>query len=240
MSELHIGPHTRDDSTTTHGPGDTHHTYDREIDLKSIIKWMAGLVLVTLICQVVVWWFIRGIERFDAKQDPELTPIQQEVRQPLPPAPRLQVAPNFQETNDLLNEGGVDQRDPRQAPDTRSDLEDMQILRETEDKVLATPSWIDQGQGRLRVPIDVAMQVIASRGAEGVGGAAGVGGGAAGTVTPQQMRQQLPAGTSPGLPGATVQMSRPQAPAQPNEQPAGAAQGQQQQSAPRPPASQEQ
>lgn len=221
MSEIHIGPHTRDDGTPK-SPGDTHRPYDREIDLKSIIKWMAGLVVVTLICQVVVWWLIEGIERFDAKQDPELTPIQQEVRQPLPPEPRLQVTPGFAEHN----ENSI----------SRSDLEDMQILREKEDKALATPSWIDQGQGRLRVPIDVAMQVIASRGAAG----AGVGGGAAGTVTPEQMRQQLPAGTSPGLPGATVQMSRPQAPAQPNEQPAGTAPGQQQQPAPRPPASQEQ
>ena len=206
MSEIHIGPHTRDDGTV-HGAGntagntagDTHRPYDREIDIKSIVKWMAGLLVVTLICQVVVWWFVTGIKRFDAKQDPELTPIQQQVRQPLPPEPRLQVGQNFHETNNLLNEGAVDQREPDKGPDTRSDLEDMQILREKEDKALATPSWIDQGQGRLRVPIDVAMQVIASRG---------------------------PAGT--------------QAPAQPNEQPAGTAPGQQQQSAPRPPASQEQ
>lgn len=200
MSEIHIGPHTRDDGTA-HDPGGTHRPYDREIDLKSIIKWMAGLLVVTLICQVVVWWLIRGMERFDAKQDPELTPIQQEALElgSLPPEPRLQVGPNFHETNNLLNEGAVDQRKPDKGPDTRSDIEDMQILREKEDKALATPSWIDQGQGRLRVPIDVAMQVIASRG---------------------------PAGT--------------QAPAQPNEQPAGTAPGQQQQPAPQPPASQEQ
>jgi hypothetical protein len=233
MSEIHIGPHTRDDGTPPHGPVDTHRAYDREIDLKSIVKWMVGLLVVTVICQVVVWWLIEGIERFDAKRDPELTPIQQEVRQPLPPAPRLQVGQNFHETNNLLNEGAVEPRDPKRAPDTRSDLEDMRLLRAEEDKALGNPAWIDQGQGRVRVPIDVAMQVIASR------GAAGIGGGAAGTVTPEQMRQQLPAGTSPGLPGATVQMSRPPAPAQPNEQPAGTAPGQQP-PAPRPPASQEQ
>lgn len=232
MSEIHIGPHTRDDDTPR-GHGDTHRAYDREIDLKSIVKWMAGLLAVTLAVQVLMWWLIEGIERFDEKRDPELTPIQQEVRQPLPPAPRLQVGQNFHETNNLLNEGAVDPKAPAQEPETRSDLEDMRILREQEDKVLTTPSWVDQGQGRVRVPIDVAMQVIASRGAAGAGGAA------AGTVTPEEMRQQLPAGTSPGLPGATVQMSRPQAPAQPNEQPAGTDPGQQQ-SAPRPPASQEQ
>lgn len=210
MSEIHIGPHTRDDGTV-HGAGktagktagnnagDTHRPYDREIDIKSIVKWMAGLLVVTLICQVVVWWLVVGLQRFDAKRDPELTPIQQQVRQPLPPEPRLQVGQNFHETNNLLNEGAVDQKNPDKGPDTRSDLEDMQILREKEDKALATPSWIDQGQGRVRVPIDVAMQVIASRG---------------------------PAGT--------------QTPAQPNEQPAGTVPGQQQQPAPRPPASQEQ
>lgn len=222
MSKIHIGPHTREDDT--HGPGENHQTFDREIDLKSIGKWMGGLILSAVIIQVLTWWFIVGVEKLDERQDPELTPIQAEVPQKVPPAPRLQVTPGFAEHN----------------PDSisRSDLEDMQILRETEDKVLGEPAWVDQGQGRLRVPIDVAMQVIVSRGAAGLG----LGGAAAGTVTPEQMREQLPAGTSPGLPGATVQMARPQAaarPAQPNEQPAGAAQGQQQ-AAPRPPVSQEQ
>lgn len=112
----------------------------------------------------------------------------------------------------------------------RSDLEDMEALRAQEDKVLGSSSWVDRGQGRVRVPIDVAMEVIASRGVAD----AGVGGGAeSGTVTPEEMREQLPAGTSPGLPGATVQMARPPAPAQPGEPPAGTTQ---QQAAPRPPA----
>lgn len=221
MSEIHIGPHTRDENP--HGPGDPHHTYDREIDLKSITKWVVGLIVVTVVAHVLMWWMVKGLRLFDAKNDPELTPIEAQVRQEPPPEPRLQVAPSFEE----------------RGPLAASDLEDMQELRAKEDAALAQPSWIDQGQGRLRVPIDVAMQVIASRGAQGVG----LGGGAAaGTVTPEQMREQLPAGTSPGAPGATVQMTRPQTPAQPvpvqGEQPAGAAQGQQQ--PPRPPASQEQ
>jgi hypothetical protein len=236
MSEIHIGPHTRDDATTAHGTGETHHTFDREINLKAIGKWMAGLLVVTVLVQILAWWFVEGIERFDKKQDPELTPIQKQIGQKEPPEPRLQVGQNFYKTNKTLNEG----EDPGRAIPSgpRSDLEDMQLLREQEDEALDNPSWIDRGQGRVRVPIDVAMEVIASRGAEGVGGAAGVGtGGSTGTVTPQEMREQLPAGTSPGLPGATVQMSRPPAPAQPNEQPAGTAQPQ---AAPRPPASQEQ
>lgn len=227
MSEIHIGPHTRDESP--HRPGQTHHTFDREIDLKSIAKWMAVLLGVTLIVQVLMWYLIEGIERFDEKQDPELTPIEQEVRQPEPPAPRLQVGRNFDRSNKVLNEGVVEKRPPegQEKPvATRSDLEDMEVLRREEDKVLDGSSWIDRGQGRVRVPIDVAMEVIASRGVQDVSG------GAAGAVTPEEMRQQLPAGTSPGLPGATVQMARPPAPAQPNEPPDGTTQ---QQAAPRPP-----
>lgn len=183
MSEIHIGPHTRDEDP--HGSGETRHTYDREIDLKSIAKWMAGLLVVTLIVQVLMWWLVEGIERFDEKQDPELTPIQQQIRQPVPPEPRLQVNQGFEEhVADAIS---------------RSDLEDMQLLRAQEDKALATPSWIDQGQGRVRVPIDVAMQVIASRGA---------------AAAPAEPLPGAPA--QPGEPpaGTTQQQAAPQPPAQ--------------------------
>ena len=206
-----------------HGGGG-HQTYDREIDLRAILKWMGVLLIVTVVCHVLVWWLIEGFEWVDAKGDPALTPIQQANPQQLPPHPRLQTAPGFAGNN----------------PEAwaKSDLEDMMDLRAEESKVLDQPAWINQGEGRLRVPINVAMEVIASRGNQGLGV------GAAGTVTPQEMREQLPAGTSPGAPGATVQMSRPDTPAQAtqaNEQQSGAAEGQQpQQQTPRPPVSQEQ
>jgi hypothetical protein len=210
-----------------HGHGDHGggHPYDREIDLRSIGKWMGGLLAVTVVVQVLMWWMIRGIERFDAKGDPALTPIQQANPQQLPPYPRLQTAPGF--------------ADNEPNAWSKSDVEDMKDLYAEENKVLDQPTWINQGEGRLRVPIDVAMEVIASRGNQGMGVGTGA---AAGTVTPQEMREQLPAGTSPGAPGATVQMSRPDTPAQVSEPPAAGAQGarQQQQQNPRPPASQEQ
>lgn len=165
MSEIHIGPHTRDDGA--HGPGEPHHTFDREINTRAIAKWMAALLVVTVIVEISMWWMVRGMERFDQKRDPELTPIQQEMKQPLPPAPRLQVGQNFRSTNSTLNEEADGTRDPElERVPTRSDLEDMQALRAEEDARLGSPAWIDRGQGRVRVPIDVAMQVIASRGAQ--------------------------------------------------------------------------
>jgi hypothetical protein len=197
MSEIHIGPHTREDAAAAHGAGESHHTYDREINLKAIGKWMGGLLVLAVIIQILMWWFLRGLEGFDRQKDPELLPIEREMKlneQP-PPEPRLQVTPAFEKLN----------------PDSisRSDVEDMQALRKREDAVLGTPAWTNQAEGRARVPIDVAMEVIASRGVPDVTG------GAAGTVTPEEMRRQLPAGTSTGAPGATMQMTRPQTPAQP-------------------------
>ena len=97
-----------------------------------------------------MWWLLRGMEGLDKRQDPELTPIETQVKEAPPPEPRLQVGHGFSRHNqDAL--GG-------------SDLEDMQALRRKEDAELSEPAWIDQAQGRLRVPIDVAMEVIARRG----------------------------------------------------------------------------
>lgn len=162
MSEIHIGPHTRDDGA--HGPGESHHTFDREIDTRAIGKWMAGLLVVAVIVEISMWSLLRGMERFDTKKDPELTPIERNVGQTLPPEPRLQVGPNFYPLNESLNEG-IDPKGAQAIPQNmRSDVEDMQALHADEDSKLNSPAWIDRGQGRVRVPIDVAMQVIASRG----------------------------------------------------------------------------
>jgi hypothetical protein len=80
-------------------------------------------------------------------------------------------------------------------------------MRVEEDTALHKPAWVNRGQGTARVPIDVAMEVIARRGlgADVVGGQPGPS-----AATPEQMRQTQ-AQTSPGAPGATVQMTRPPA-----------------------------
>lgn len=165
MSEIHIGPHTRDDAAHGHGHGEPHHTFDREIDLKSIGKWIGGLLVLAVVIQLLMWWLLRGMERLDTRQDPALTPIEAQVKEEMerkktpdvPPEPRLQVGQRFYELNK--------DHDKDVPPGTRSDLEDMQALRAKEDAELSEPAWIDQAQGRLRVPIDVAMEVIAGRGA---------------------------------------------------------------------------
>jgi hypothetical protein len=205
MSEIHIGPHTRGEAPEpAHGEGA--HTFDREINSKAIALWVLGLLVIALVVHLVAYYFVRGLDAMDARKDPGVTPIEKETKQPPPPAPRLQVSQNF----DKLHKD-----DPDVPPGTRSDLEDMQALRAEEDLRLETPAWTDQAQGRLRVPIEVAMQVIASRGSQIVGGGTGAPVQMTGPQTPAPPAYPAPAGAQPAgtAPGQPPAAAAPQPPA---------------------------
>lgn len=154
-------------------------TFDREVNVKAV-AWTVGiLVAVALVVHVLIYGLIVGFNRFDDKREPRPSPIAEANRQPPPPLPRLQTTP----------EG------------------DMKLYREDEDRLLGQAQWLDQGQGRLRIPIDLAMEIVAGRGLgpEVVGGTPG-----AVLAPPAQ------------APGATVQMSRqpeqPQTAQQPQQE----------------------
>jgi len=164
-SGLHVGPHTRDgDPAARPAHGETS-TFDREINLKAIAWSVIGLVAVTVASVAVVWWMLRAIERADERRDVKLTPIEAANPQIPPPEPRLQIAPQF---------GVLPERTGAQAS-SRSDREDLDAERRQEEEALARPAWIDRGRGTVRVPIEVAMDVIAARGVapEVVGGKSG-------------------------------------------------------------------
>lgn len=121
-------------------------TFDREIHLKGIVYSAIGLVVIVLVSAALMWWMLRGFQKYDEGRDVRRTPIQAANPQQPPAAPRLQVAPGFA--------GALE----------KSDREDMQAEREAEDKALSQPGWIDQGQGIARVPIETAMQMVVQRG----------------------------------------------------------------------------
>jgi hypothetical protein len=147
MSKIHIGPHTRPEEPDPHPPTRTLGTFDREINLRGIFYAVVGLVVVALVCHLLIWGLLKGFTSFDTRRDPAPSPLAEENKQPPPPGPQLQATPEL----DLLK------------------------LRREEDRKLGGAGWIDQQQGTVRVPIDVAMEVIAGRGLgpEVVGGTPG-------------------------------------------------------------------
>jgi len=173
MSKIHIGPHT----DLRHDPdavGAAEHPateqFDREISLRGIVWTVVATAGITVLSAIVVWFILAGFKKIEDKRQPEPSPLAEAHRVEPPPEPRLQTAAE----------------------------EDLRTMR-TEEDVLLHAGWVNQAQGTVHVPIDVAMDVIASRGLgpEVVGGTPG-----AGAATPPATPEGGP------VSGANVQMSR--------------------------------
>jgi len=124
-------------STERRGTPEPHEPeFDREIDVRGILWTGIFLVALALVVSLLMWWLLRGFSRFDEKRDVQLTPIEAASPQQRPPEPRLQMNPN----------------------------EDMRLLREEEDYKLGHAEWVSRQQGIVRLPVDVAMEEVLSRG----------------------------------------------------------------------------
>lgn len=124
---------------------------DREISVKGLVWASLGLAAIAVLAHFLMWWLLVGFEKVDDQRDPALSPIEAANPQLEPPEPRLQVTRGFAVNNPAL-------------PPARSEDEDMAALRKEEEILLSKAAWLDPKQGTVRVPIEVAMQVIARRG----------------------------------------------------------------------------
>lgn len=109
---------------------------DAELNTKAIVYVGVGTAVVTVVAMVLVWWMLLGLRKLENAEDPKPSALPEAAVRMVPPAPRLEVSP------------------PQSLID----------LREREDAVLDAPAWIDQGAGTVRLPIDLALDVVARRG----------------------------------------------------------------------------
>ncbi len=130
--------------------------FDREINVRSILWTGFWLAVVTILANILMWWFLRGFQVYDQHHEVKLLPMAAQNPQPPPQGPLLQP------------------EDPRL--DRYRDMEDM---HQKEDQALTHAAWVDHPGGTLRVPLDVAIDAIAQR---GVAPFAPVGGSAAGAA----------------------------------------------------------
>jgi len=116
--------------------------YDRDLNVRSILWTGALLAAGTVAVCILMWWMYRGLARLERRHDPAPPPLAEERRpQPLPPEPRLQSSPD----------------------------QDMAAFRAGEDRTLGAPAWIDRQAGTVRLPIDLAMDVLVRRGLPATG-----------------------------------------------------------------------
>ena len=165
---------------------DTHHAElaptaslatDAELDTKAIVYVGVGTVVVTLVSMLLVWWLFQGFKKLESSEDSKPSALPEAAERQVPPEPRLEVSPP----------------------------QNLQDLRAREAEVLDTPAWIDQAAGKVRLPIDLALDVVARRGL-----------GTAPPVEPAPADAAAdPAADATGEPGATAATPPAAAPAVP-------------------------
>jgi hypothetical protein len=112
--------------------------YDRELNLRAILGFCAGVLGVTIVALLVMWWMSDSFKRQDQAKDAAPPPLAEAQLDPIPPGPRLQPAP------------------PR----------DMDDLRARDREALTTYGWVDKTSGIARIPVDRAIQILADEAAK--------------------------------------------------------------------------
>ena len=126
MAELHV-PHG--------GDAGTHHEHS-DVNIRAILAFGAGLVVVAAVISVLVWLLFGYFEAREARQAQPEYPLAVTQSPRLPPEPRLQTNPR----------------------------EDLSELRAAEAELLTTYGWVDRNAGVVRIPIDEAMRLAIQRG----------------------------------------------------------------------------
>ena len=109
---------------------------DRELDLRGIWGFAALVAVTTALLHLVVWGLMVGFREAAERHDPAPSPLAEANERRLPPAPRLQDAPE----------------------------RDMEALRAEEEARLSSYGWVDGAAGVGRIPIDRAIDLILERG----------------------------------------------------------------------------
>lgn len=129
MAEVHL-PHT------AHGDDPEVHHETSDVNIRGILLFGAGLIVVALIVHLAIWVLFRYFDSREASKVPAEYPLAVTQGQRLPPEPRLQINP-------------------------RQDLRDM---RTGEDTALGSYGWVDKNAGVVRIPIQEAMKIVVQRG----------------------------------------------------------------------------
>jgi len=115
---------------------DAIHHEERDVDIRPIFGFAAGLTFVVAFVCLAVWVLFQFYASRAAVKTTPQYPLAARQENRLPPEPRLQTNP-------------------------RQDLSD---LRTQEDRVLDSYGWVDKNAGVVRIPIDQAMRLTLERG----------------------------------------------------------------------------
>ncbi len=126
-----------------------HHTAHTEGDGISYsgLGWsMIILTVITLVCYGIVWGFFNFLESRQAAADPAPSPV---AAAPVTPT---------------IQDGRIVSGNTSPTPLLVDEPVNLEKFRARERELLSTYAWADQGAGTLRVPIDVAKDLLIAKG----------------------------------------------------------------------------
>jgi hypothetical protein len=109
---------------------------DHELDFRGILVFVGGLAAVTLVVLALMWGVATFLRSSLVKRDPELPALAEARETRVPPGPNLQPNPSA----------------------------DLAVFRAAEEADLATWGWVDKEKGVARVPVERALEIVASHG----------------------------------------------------------------------------
>lgn len=107
--------------------------FDREISYRGLRIFAIGLAVLMLLAAFLMWGFSTHLRSRLVAADPPLPALPEARRPHLPPGPPLQTG-------------------------FTSDIEE---LRRVEEELLHGYAWVDRSAGRVRIPIERAMELVA-------------------------------------------------------------------------------
>ena len=111
-------------------------TGDRDVDTRSLYRFMAGLFAMIVVSAAVVWGLSVVFRKDLVSSDPPPSPLAEANAKHEPPGPRLEVNP------------------PR----------DLAELRAREEAILNGWGWVDKENGVAQIPVVRAAEIIAEKG----------------------------------------------------------------------------
>ena len=107
-----------------------------EENVRAISSFGIGLAIGIVVVVFAMWALFEWFYAREDRKNPPLPPVLRTEKLQTPPEPRLQIHPRL----------------------------DIQALREGEDQILSSYSWIDPTRGIVRIPIEEAINLIAAKG----------------------------------------------------------------------------
>jgi hypothetical protein len=130
-----------------HGDNETVAHEHSDVNIRAILMFAAGLVVVAVVVHILMWLLFGILEKEAAKNDPAVSPLAAPDTQ----MPRTTTASPFF--------GGAP--GPQLVTDEPKLL---QMLRTQENQQLHSYGWVDQQNGVARVPIEEAKKLLLQRG----------------------------------------------------------------------------